>query len=464
MNDDEELFNLATKHLVFNGEFHETYTKYVLLEKLLLTLDSLHLCNTDSIDSKDADAPIETCNNAYPKLAEKLLLSTYNIGSFNSKDADALIKIYNNEQLDLAKELFSVYGDLCTMSRRPIRKENFNKMIHPNNQSHRKPDVPLLIAFLIVLLTGYFHCENEKWYFVEPLEDFSDYNASTQLYQYLRFCYAVSVIKEKPFEKIDIQSGNDCISQLTVADFPMVCEIISHKLKITSYNRKSTCYESSSEDDCYGTDPQNFLDDLCTPLPWEVPQHTLDDYLIFSENKNTDNHIANALTNLSDGLLLWINAYREEFVNQDLFFHQILFLLTFVSETALDEYMHFTPSHSLTIPETKIMDYYHDIQQVNSIPSIDIFYNFDNTSKQQYTIQSIHQLLSTDIPDWLFFAICHLSNKQLLAAKNLYITLALRKRYHKQKDNDSFPSELLDLLKKDISDIENICKHCNITA
>lgn len=110
------------------------------------------------------------------------------------------------------------------------------------------------------------------------------------------------------------------------------------------------------------------------------------------------------------------------------------------------------------------MNYYHDIQQVNSIPSIDIFYSFDITGKKQDTIQAIHQLLSTDIPDWLCFAICHLSNEQLLAAKNLYITFALRKRYHKQKDNDSFPSELLDLLKKDISDIENIYEHCNITA
>lgn len=207
---------------------------------------------------------------------------------------------------------------------------------------------------------------------------------------------------------------------------------------------------------------QTVNEELFAPLPWEFPRLTLSDYKTFIKHHSDDTYITDILSNMEYRCLHWLHAYGIEiFLKQDLFFHQILFLLAFVPDTKLDEYINFTPSHSLTISNTKIARYYEDIQRIISLPTIDCFLHFENADKHFMIINITNLISLSNYPCWLLFTMYHLSNKQLQAAKNLYITLVLRKRYHKQKDNDSFPNEILDLLQGDISIVDDLYAYCN---
>ena len=413
--------------LLFKGEFKREWKKYILLERLLLAL-----------------------NNS----------ACYNTEAFDNIDANELIEIYSKIDSNFTDTLYSIYENYCQQSNDMLYRENFNKMTRLNEKSARKPNIHLLNAFADILIKGYLGCKDGQYYSVEPLEDFSDYNCSSLPNHYIMFCKAVSIIKNEPFKAHDIESGNNYILQLTSDDLPLISNILNQKIYISEYNHLLLSIADDFEyEDSY---QQIVKEELYAPLPWELPLHTLSDYESFSTHRSDSTYLTDALSNITDGLLLWLHAYCTEFfLTQDPFFHQTLFLLAFVSDTTLDEYIHFIPSHSLTVPNTRIKGYYEDIQRINCLPSIDCFFKFE-TDVKNFAFNNLIRIFSSEtIPNWLLFTMYHLTNKQLQATKNLYITLVLRKRYHKQKDNDSFPSEILDLLMKAVPNIHSIYKLCN---
>lgn len=422
---DELRFGLEM--LLFKGDFKREWKNFVLLEKLLLAL-----------------------NNS----------SCYNTEAFDNIDANELIVIYSTIDSNFTDTLYSIYAKYCQQSNDLLYKENFNKMTRLNEKSARKPNIHLLNAFADILIKGYLGFKDGKYYSVEPLVDFSDYNCSSLPHHYIMFCKAVSIIKNEPFKAQDIESGNNCILQLTSNDLPLITNILNQKIYISEYN---PLWFSITDDYEYEDSYKQILkEELYAPLPWELPRHTMSHYESFSTNRSDSTYLTDALSNIPDGLLLWLHAYcTNAFLTQDPFFHQILFLLAFVSDTTLDEYIHFIPSYSLTVPNTRIRGYYEDIQRINCLPSIDCFFKFE-TDINNFVFNNLIRIFSSEtIPNWLLFTMYYLTDKQLQAAKNLYITLVLRKRYHKQKDNDSFPAEIIDLLRKTLPNIDSIYELCN---
>lgn len=429
MVDTFDVLTFAIKTLIFEDDFHESWMKYILLERLLISL-----------------------NNS----------EHYNTGMFDTNDASLLIDLYSVVTPDFINKLYFVYKTKCEEAAEIVYRENFNKMIRPKNVSKRKPSKTLLHAFVDILLNGYTVLENDKYRYIEPTEDFSDYNNSHCIYNYMTLCKATSILKNEPFKRWDVQEANDCIRRLSSSDLPIIQTIMNTPLEISRYNRPLL-----NQLDLYGnefTDPYitDALAEIYSPLPWEEPKNTLDSYSFFEKNISDEDYIHKKIANLSDGLLLWLHAHgREGFLSQDAFFLHTLFLLSFTSEEKQKECISFTPNHSLILPEGQVSKYYKDLLHILSLPSIDWFFRFDNTETRKYAIESIQNNIVNKLPIWLRFTLCNLSDKQLLAAKSLYITLVLRKRYHKQKDNNSFPSELLELLQDEVSDIEtlyNICK------
>ena len=424
MNYEKELLRSGIELLVFKGEDNPDWEKYVLLEKLLQSL-------------ADSDK--------------------YNVGMFNEADTKRLIGFYKETDSKFISNLRSRFIAYFEEDGYTFDESNFYKMI----RGSRKPNIHLLNAFVDILLRGYLVDSNGQYSMVNPLETFLDNSPISSAYSYIRFCIAVSTIRKEKFQAYEISGGNATIKSLTTNDLSLITFILNRKIYLSKYIHCDFISKDDidAQDDYY----EAVLAELYAPMPWELPMHSLSSFEVF-------NHLISEVKNLTevhpfmcDELIVWLNMYLNEYYgSHDLYFHQILFLLSFASENALDGYVDFIPSHNLSISSSDIVGYYADIKHILEFPLIT-----DNSPIENSNLRKLHHdelnktCMSLSLPNWLLFTLCHLTNKQMLTAKYLYITLVLRKRYHRQKDNDSFPSGVLELLRKEIPNIDSLYDICS---
>ena len=409
--------------LVFNGKTIPALEKFVLLEKLVQSLD-----NSDK----------------------------YNTSTFNKNDTKKLVSFYKDIPSNLTSALRSRYIFYFENAGYTYDESNFYKMIGGS----RSPTIHLLNALVDILLEGYLDDSNGQYSIVRPLETFSDDSLNSSAKRYIRFCIAVSTIRKEQFHAYEINAGNSTIKKLTTNDLPLIRTILKCKIYLSEYIDRSISsnYDFNMEDDYYNL----VLSELYAPMPCELPLPTRI-YESFNRLLLDGKKIAEIQPYLSDELLIWLNMYLNVYCSsQDLYFHQILFLLSFASEDALDSYVDFVPSHNLSISSSEIAGYYTDIKHILELPLIDDSSPIENNNlRELHHEELIKSYMHLNLPNWLLFTLCHLTNKQLMTAKYLYITLVLRKRYHPQKDNDSFPSDVLELLRKEIPDIDSLYDICS---
>lgn len=410
--------------LVFKKEMIPELEKFVLLEKLAMSLD-----NSDS----------------------------YNTSTFHETDTKKLIIFYKDTCPHFNSVLRSRFIFYFENDGYVFDESNFYKMI----RGSRKPNTHLLNALLDILLRGYLDDSNGQYSMVNPLEDFLDDDLISSAHRYIRFCIAVSTIRNEEFQAYEISGGNATIRSLTTNDLSLITFILNRKIYLSEYIHHdfSSKDDFDMEDDYYNS----ILSELYAPMPWELPKHTLSSFEAFNHLMSEGKNLPEAQPFMTDELIIWLNTYLNEYYgSQDLYFHQILFLLSFASEKALACYVDFIPSHNLSISSSDIAKYYADIRHILELPLI-----ADNSPIETINLRQFHheELIKTymnlNLPNWLLFTLCHLTNKQLQTAKYLYITLVLRKRYHHQKDNDSFPSDVLELLHKEIPDIDSLYNICS---
>lgn len=415
----EKLLYSARKLLIFSGEVNPDWEKYILLEKLLQSLDHSE---------------------------------QYNSSMFNKKDTKKLIDFYKNTSSKFHTSLRSRYIFYFDKSGYYFDDSNFNKML----RGSRKANIYLLNALADILVRGYFDASQDS--FIEPLENFSNCSLFSPAYHYIVFCIRVSTLRNEYLQAYDIKSGNDTIMKLTTSDLSYIAFILNQKSYIYNYIRCDAVNEYDMEYDY----SQSIIEELYAPMPQELPQITMYNYERFNHLLSKGSNLTDALPHLSVELLIWLNMYFNGYYkSQDLYFHQLLFLLSFVSENTLDEYMNYVPTHSLHLPSSSISGYYTDIKRILEIPLISTFALSSDIYLTEFHLEYLNRTyLSFNHPRWLLFTLCHLTNKQIQTAKYLYITLMLRKRYHLQKDNDSFPNEIYELLRKDIPYIDELYNIC----
>jgi hypothetical protein len=335
-------------------------------------------------------------------------------------------------------------------------------MIHPHIKSRRNPNIHLIKAFINVILIGTVSEDNGFYFSIEPLEKFEALSDKERLdlCSYIRFCKIVSTICNVALKEWDIEKGNELIRKNALEMREKLIPIWGNTSFISPYcNNVNPLNENMAfEDDTQ----KSAIEDLYAPLPWELPQHRLQDYNNFVEKSADASYTEQLLSQLPDSVLLWIKAYgRDLLCEQEKYFLQLLFLLLFVSKDDLSEYVHFIPDYTLSIPKIHATDYYKNVQKLYQLPSIDSFYVFSNQQDRIDAITYIATSLIPDISTWLKFFICNITDVQLEAAKNLYFMIFIRHRYRLKKETSSFPTDALSLLSKanpEIDDVFRICK------
>lgn len=418
----EEQFNFVEKYLDFKGEINADWKKYILLEKLLQSLD----------DSKQ-----------------------YNSSMFSKTNTKKLIDFYKNPSSNLRASLRSRYIFYFDKSGHYFDDSNFNKMLNGS----RKANIYLLNALADILVKGYF--DDSLYSYIEPLEKFSNCTLFSPAYRYIEICIAVSILRNEELQAYDIKNGNDTLMKLITSDLSRIIFIQNHKPYISSYIHRD--YDAVNDYDMKDDYSQSIIAELYAPMPRELPHITMSNYERFNHILSKGHKLTDALPHLSVELLIWLNMYFSGYYkSQDLYFHQLLFFLSFVSEDTLNEYLNYVPPHNLNILSAATSGYYTDIKHILEIPSIsDFSLNIDICLTEFHLEYLNRTYMSFRHPRWLLFTLCHLTNKQMQTAKYLYVSLVLRKRYHPQKNNDSFPAEIIELLRLNVPDVDELCDICS---
>lgn len=406
--------------MIYKREKKSSWSKYILIEKLLSASENSVSNNT---------------------------------GDFSCYDAAELIRIYNIDNL------YKAYCFECSSNNEEPNRANYNKMIHPNNKSSRNPNIRLIETFINVILIGTVSEDNGSYFLIEPLEKFEVLSNKEilDLCSYIRFCKIVSAICNIGLKEWDIEKGNELIRKNALEMREKLIPILRNTSLIFQY-----CINSLNENMPFEDDVQkSAIEDLYTPFPWEFTHHSLQDYNKFVEKIADASYIVQLLSQLPDSVLLWIKAYsRGSLFNQETSFLQLLFLLLFVSRNDLNKYVHFIPDYTLSIPKIHATNYYKNVQKLYQLPSIDSFFCFSNQQDRIDAITYITTSLIPDISTWLQFFICNITDVQLEAAKNLYFLIFIRHRYRLKKEDSSFPIDILSLLAKANPEIEDIYKIC----
>lgn len=247
--------------------------------------------------------------------------------------------------------------------------------------------------------------------------------------------------------------------RLTLSDMSSLTKIYRHPILLSQYR-----HVNWKNDDYFPNEQQMLIAELYEPDICELPHCSKESFDIFFTVLSLKKiNFSECISVISNELLSWVRTYLWKYYNiQDNYFHRILFLLCFVSDNNLDKYINYIPAHNLNIASSNIDNYYSEIRRLLELPPINDDISYLDTPERESNLNNLNEAYeSNKYPKWLLYALCHLTNKQLLASKYLYITFVLRKRYHKQKDNDSFPDELSKLFQEDIEDFsylyENIC-------
>ncbi|WP_297430664.1 hypothetical protein [Clostridium sp.] len=417
------LDNFLINTMLYKRKKKSNWSKYFLLEKLLSA-------NENSVSN--------------------------NTGDFTCDDAAELIRIYN------INNLYTAYSSECFYNNEEPNRANYNKMIHPLNKSRRNPNIRLIKTLIDVILIGTLSKDNGSYFSIDPLEKFEALSNEERfdLCSYIRFCKIVSAICNIALKEWDIEKGNELIRKNALEMRKKLIPILRNTSLIFEYciNINSLNENIAFEDDAQ----KSAIEDLYAPLPWELPQHSLQDYNNFIEKSSDTSYIEQLLLQLPDSVLLWIKAYsRDLLFNQEKFFLQLLFLLLFVSKDDLNKYVHFIPDYTLSIPKIHANNYYKNVQKLYQLPSIDFFYCFSNQQDRIDTVTYITTSLIPDISTWLKFLICNITDVQLEAAKNLYFMIFIRHKFRLKQEDSSFPADALSLLAKanpEIDDIYRICK------
>lgn len=422
MDLEKEQPNMCIDMLIYKGNLTFEITKYLLLEKLIKSIE---------------------------------ISSEYNISDFDNTDTKLLIAYYSDICDDFKHRLHNRYIHYYENDSFAFDESNYYKML----RATRKPNKFFINALNDVILTGYCVEENNSFSFVEPLESFSDNKLINSACHYIQFCYAVSFIRKEKFQAYDIDSGNKSLLTLTTDDLPIILSFFNHKLCLSKYIHYNIDTDDFSNLDDYC---QSVRDDLYAPMPYELPRLSFGNYITFNKVLSEGKTLLDAQPSMSYAQIIWLSNYcSEDYSFKDTCFHQLLFLLSFVSETTLDKYMNYVPSYNLNIPAKKIAEYYSEIKSIIDFPLIPEFLSNDSDSLKDLHIRCIKNFFTTTaVPSWIQFTLSHLCNKQIQTAKYLYLTLILRKRYHSQKDNDSFPPELLTIFSKDVTNLKTLLGIC----
>ena len=428
MSPQANLDNFFIDILLYKGKRKSSWKRYILLEKLLIARELIDSNNTC----------LFICNDV------KELIDTYNIDT---------------------KNLYSIYHTECIEKNHTPERANFNKMINPDNQSKRNPNIYLINSLITIILDGTVIINNDVYSLAKPLEKFEQLscNEYIDLCSYIKFCKYVSTICDQPIKEWTIEEGNKLIKETALKKRKQLLPIIRSSTLIYSYCINYSCLDTNNEfeDDAY----KSAIEELYAPSPWELPQKSKQDYENFIVNYSEPLKRKQLLYQLPDSHISWINAYGRDYLfQQDKYFLQLLFLLLFVSEDSLDKYIYFIPEYTINIPKIHASSYYSSIQKLLQLPSIDDFYNLPNNQDRATSIEFLNYRIFTQASPWLYFTLLNLSNKILDAAKNLYCSIFIRHRYRLKREDTSFPTDALKLVLNEnenylIAEIHNYCKN-----
>lgn len=418
--------NNFINHFIYKGTTRNDWDKYILLEKLLSAKNKM------DIDSKK------------------------NTGYFTCQDAAQLIQLYK------IKKLYRIYSDECAINHYEHDYSNFKKMIHPDVNRPRNPNISLINSLITVILDGSISSNKTIYVKNHPLEMFDALSnrERQELLQYIIFCKAVSIIKNEHLKEWNIDEGNQIIQATAIEMKSKLIPLLTNPVFLSRYllDHNVFEYDIELEDSAY----KSAIEDIYTSMSCDFPYKNLEEYRAFEENASNLEFTGQLLSNLPDSTLLWINAHaRCIFSAQDKYFLQLIFLLLFVPSNSLGQYTNYISPFTLNIPKGLANNYYKDVQRILMIPPIEGLYNYDEPENRTFAIFIINNIYFTNIATWLKFALCNISEKVLDAAKNLYYMIFIRHRYcHQEGEDSSFPTEIINLIKKDNPDIEKIYKLC----